>query len=175
MSPTRTPTEEELALADSLWGIFRLFKAVIHRATQTVESSSPERARILYSLKAGACRAGLLATKAKVTPSSITEVVEDLEREGLVRRESDPEDRRAVRVALTAEGRRHIQRFEHAMAVALADSLQGLTATQRHRIKAAFGDLREAIEDAEKLTTSSQTDANLRPTTKSHKETANAR
>jgi hypothetical protein len=61
------------------------------------------------------------------------------------------------------------------MAVALADSLQGLTATQRHRIKVAFGDLREAIEDAEKLTTSSQTDANLRPTTKSHKETVNAR
>ena len=80
-----------------------------------------------------------------------------------------------MRVALTAEGRRHIQRFEHAMAVALADSLQGLTATQRHRIKAAFGDLRQAIEDAEKLTTSSQTDANLRPTTRTHREAINAR
>ena len=174
MSPTRTPTEEELALADSLWGIFRLFKVVIQRATQTVETSSPERARILYSLKAGACRAGFIANQARISPSSVTEVVEDLERDGLVRREDDPEDRRAVRVALTAEGRRHIQRFEHAMAVALAESLQGLTVAQRHRIKAAFGDLREAIADAE-LMSSSQADANLRPPTKSHKETAHAR
>jgi DNA-binding MarR family transcriptional regulator len=153
LAPTRTPTDDELALADNLWGVIKLFKVVIQRATQTVEQSSPERARLLYSLKAGACRAGFLAHQARISPSSVTEVVEDLERDGLVRRESDPDDRRGVRVALTAEGRRHLQRFEHAMAVALAESLHGLTPAQRQRIKSAFGDLREVVASAEQKET----------------------
>ena len=66
-----------------------------------------------------------------------------------MRRESDSSDRRAVRVALTAEGRRHLQRFEHAAAVALAESLSVLTAQQRQRIKTAFNDLKEVIASNE--------------------------
>jgi DNA-binding MarR family transcriptional regulator len=172
VSPTRTPTEEEVALADSLFGMFRLFKAVVGRATHTVEQSSPERARLLFSLKAGACRAGFLASEAKISPSTITEVVEGLEEDGLVRREPDPDDRRAVRVALTAEGRRHLQRFEQSMALALADILQELTPSQRHRIRAAFNDLREVIL-SKSFTEPSRPEATLRQSR--HKEATIAR
>jgi DNA-binding MarR family transcriptional regulator len=149
VQPTRTPTEDELALAESLWDVFGLFKTVAQRAAQAVELGSPERARLLYGLKAGACRAGHLAHQAKISPSTITEVVEGLAHDGLVRREGDPDDRRAVRVALTAEGRRHLQRFERAAAIVLAESLQGLTPAQRQHIKIAFADLREALSSAE--------------------------
>ncbi len=145
MAPTRTPTDEELALADSLFGMFQLFRVVAQRAAQSVDLGSHERARLLLGLKAGACRAGQLAQQSKISPSTITEIVEDLVNDGLVRREDDPDDRRAVRVALTPEGRRHLQRFEHAAAIALGDTLSVLTATQRQRIRAAFNDLREVI------------------------------
>jgi DNA-binding MarR family transcriptional regulator len=159
VAPTRTPTEDELALAESLFGMVQLFRLVAQRAAQSVELGSPERARLLWGLKAGACRAGHLAQQSKISPSTITEIVEELENDGLVRRESDPQDRRAVRVALTAEGRRHLQRFEHAAAVALAESLAVLTATQRQRIRTAFNDLKEVIAANEAV----------------QKETANAR
>jgi DNA-binding MarR family transcriptional regulator len=145
VTPTRTPTEEELALAQSLFGMFQLLRVVMQRAAQSVELGSAERVRLLLGLKGGACRAGQLALQAKISPSTITEVVEDLVNDGLVRREDDPDDRRAVKVALTSEGRRHLQRFEHAAALALADTLSVLTATQRQRIRAAFNDLREVI------------------------------
>jgi DNA-binding MarR family transcriptional regulator len=145
LSPSRAPTEEELALAESMFGMFQLFRSVGQRAAQAVDLGSGERARLLWGLKAGACRAGQLAQQAKISPSTITEIVEGLERDGFVRRETDPSDRRAVRVALTAEGRRHLQRFEHAAAVALGESLASLTAAQRARIRAAFNDLRQAI------------------------------
>ena len=158
MSPTRAATEEELALAESVFGLFQLFRSVAQRAAQSVDVGSGERARILWGLKAGACRAGQLAQHAKISPSTITEIVEGLEGDGLVRREGDPDDRRVVRVALTAEGRRHLHRFENAAAVALGESLASLTAAQRQRIRAAFADLREAI-----------------PATDPQKETANAR
>lgn len=145
MPPMRPPTEEELALAESLFGMFQLFRIVAQRAAQSVDLGSPERARLLWSLKSGACRAGHLAQQSKISPSTITEIVEDLQADGLVRRESDPDDRRAVRVVLTADGRRHLQRFEHAAAVVLAESLSVLTNTQRQRIRAAFHDLKEVI------------------------------
>ncbi len=159
MSPSRAPTDEELALAESMFGMFQLLRSVAQRAAQSVDLGSGERARLLWGLKTGACRAGQLALQAKISPSTITEIVEGLERDGFVRREGDPDDRRAVRVALTAEGRRHLQRFEHAAAVALGESLASLTVAQRARIRAAFSDLRQAVPAA---------DAN-------QKETANAR
>ena len=118
-------------------------------------------------------RAGWLAQRAKLSPSSITELVEGMEREGMVRREPDPEDRRAVRVNLTPEGRRQLQRFEQTAAVALADALASLTAAQRQRVRAAFNDLRHVIVN-EPFMSGSHPEINLRQT-RGHKETANAR
>jgi DNA-binding MarR family transcriptional regulator len=173
MSPTRTPTEEELALAESLFGMIQVLRVVSADAAQRCALGSPERARLLWGLKEGAARAGQLAHRAKISPSTITEVVEGLQADGLVRREPDPNDRRGVRVALTPEGRRFLARFEQACAIGLADVLSGLTAAQRQRIRAAFNDLREVIGN-ENFTASSQPESNLR-STKGHKETAHAR
>lgn len=145
MTPTRIPTDDELSLAEALFGAFPLFRAVVTEAAHSVEIGSLERARLLWGLRAGPCRAGVLAQSAKISPSSLTEVVEALEGDGLVRREADAVDRRAVRVALTAEGRRHLQRFEHAAAVALAERLSALTPAQRQRIRAALTDITEAF------------------------------
>ena len=173
MSPTRTPTEEDLALADGLFRAMRLFKAVATTAAQACDVGSLERASMLFRLKAGACRAGWLAQQVKLSPSAVTETVEGLERDGLVRREADPDDRRAVRVALTADGRRQVLRYENAAAIALVDIFSSLTAAQRQRLRAAFNDVREIIPND--FTTHSQVDATLRSTSKGHKETANAR
>lgn len=158
MPVSRTPSDEELALAESVFGMFQLFRSVAQRAAQAVDLGSGERARILWGLKSGACRAGQLALQAKISPSTITEIVEGLEGDGLVRRETDTSDRRAVNVALTADGRRQLQRFENAAAIALAESLSTLTAAQRLRIRQAFADLRQLI-----------------PTERTEKETASVR
>lgn len=50
-------------------------------------------------------RQGVLAERLRIAPRSVTEVVDALEEKGLVRREPDPSDRRAVVVALTDAGR----------------------------------------------------------------------
>ena len=173
MTPTRTPTEDELALADGLFRAMRLFKAVATSAAQSSDIGSLERAGMLFRLKAGACRPGWLAQHDTRSPSAVTEIVEGLERDGFVRRESDAADRRAVRVALTADGRRLIQRYENAAALALADRFTALTSAQRQRLRTAFADLREFLPDD--FTTPSHADANLHATPRAHKEAANAR
>lgn len=169
----RTPTDEDTALAESLFGLLPLVGRLAQTAAHGCELGSPERARLLYGLKAGPVRAGWLAQRAKLSPSSITELVEGLEHEGLVRREPDPEDRRAVRVNLTSDGRRQLQRFEQQAAIALAEALAPLSAAQRHRLRAAFDDLRSVIV-SDPFTTPSHADVNLRPT-RGHKEAANVR
>lgn len=60
--------------------------------------------RILYRLRQGPRRAGELASSAGVTAPSITAAVSSLERQGWVRRDPDPHDRRATLVCLTKQG-----------------------------------------------------------------------
>ena len=171
MSSTRTTTEEEQALAESMFAMFSLFKHVMIDAAQTCDIASPERAKIMSTLKAAPVRSGQLAHIARLSPSAITETVEGLERDGLVRRESAPADRRAVRVALTAEGRRQVQRFEGACVAALTERLAPLTIVQRQRIRAAMNELREVLRN--EFTESSRPEVTLRPP--KHREAANVR
>jgi DNA-binding MarR family transcriptional regulator len=172
VSPTRTPSDEELALAESMFAMFSLFKHVMIDAAQTCDVASPERAKIMSSLKAAPVRSGQLAHIARLSPSAITETVEGLESDGLVRRESDPSDRRVVRVALTAEGRRQVQRFETACVASLTERLAPLTSVQRQRIRAAMNELREVLRND--FMESSRPDASVR-SPKANKEVANVR
>ena len=51
---------------------------------------------------------GRLAELQRVTPRNVTGLVDNLEKDGLVERVPDPEDRRSVRARLTAAGRARI-------------------------------------------------------------------
>jgi DNA-binding MarR family transcriptional regulator len=59
-------------------------------------------------------KAGWLARRADLTSGAMTSRLDALEREGLVRRLRDPEDRRSVLVELTEKG---LERHEQAMAI----------------------------------------------------------
>ena len=65
---------------------------------------------------------GRLADRISCVKSNITQLVDRLEADGLVRRVSDPADRRSIRAEITAEGRR---RYD-AGAKILEDQEEGL-------------------------------------------------
>jgi DNA-binding MarR family transcriptional regulator len=62
------------------------------------------RTKVLSQLQSGPVRPSVLATELGLAPHTITDVVDALERDGLVARQPDPTDRRAKLVALTSEG-----------------------------------------------------------------------
>lgn len=69
-------------------------------------------------------RLGDLASLHECDPSSITSLVQRLERDGLAQREVDPTDARARRIRITAKGRRLRQKFQETVgdgSAALAD------------------------------------------------------
>jgi DNA-binding MarR family transcriptional regulator len=85
----------------------------------------------------------------EVDPSRITRLAKSLEKEGLVRRERDPEDNRVVRMYLTEEGRRmsdgfsgRHERFERRVREALSEEELG-------ELQRVLGVLIEAMKDPE--------------------------
>jgi len=74
---------------------------------------TPSQARALRTVvEEPGVRLSALAERLGIAPRSATEVVDALEARGLVAREPDPADRRALRVTATAEGLR-LQRLVH--------------------------------------------------------------
>ena len=67
---------------------------------------SLSRAKLLGALERnGPSNQGTLAAAFELAPRTVTELVDLLERDGLVERKTDPNDRRARQVHLTAAGR----------------------------------------------------------------------
>jgi DNA-binding MarR family transcriptional regulator len=84
--------------------------AVHHRMLRAVNDEmsgcglSMARTKVLLRLREGPTRQNVLATEFGLSPHSITDVVDALERQGLAERRPDPTDRRAKLVALTDAG-----------------------------------------------------------------------
>ena len=143
-----TPNDD-LSLARAVLVVMPRFGRIAWHAAQQCGMTSPERGRLLWVIGDKPVRTGLVAQQLKLSPGAVTELVEGLVGEGLVRRDTDPEDRRAVVLALTAEGRRIRERYELAASSALAQVLGRLTPQQRRRLRATFADLNAAFAAAD--------------------------
>ena len=94
---------------------------------------TPGQLRVLRTLARaeGPLRIGDLARRLDVVPRSATSVVDDLEALGHVRRTSDPADRRATLVALTAGGIAVLDELGRRRRAGLAELLDRLTAAEQ--------------------------------------------
>lgn len=77
-----------------------------------------------------------LATKLLKSGGNLTLVVDNLERDGLVTRERDTEDRRRLRVALTTKGRKFISSLFPQVAASLTKEFSVLTAGEQETLAA---------------------------------------
>ena len=118
-SPAASPSsssasDDDDRLAEAFWAVARRLR---HRTKIALEpwDLSPSLARALSVLaREGDLRLSALAEKLRIVPRSATEVVDDLQRLGLVSRRADPDDRRAVLVALTTAGERTSRAIQEA-------------------------------------------------------------
>ena len=106
--------------------------------------------RVLFQLRAeDGASAGALAERLKVTPSTLTRIVDRLVRQGLVRRESDDGDRRLVRHHLSAKGGRTVEELERGARARMNEVMDRLTTTQLERLILALSDLTDALDAQE--------------------------
>lgn len=108
----------------------------------------------------GPQRIGALAAAESVTQPTITCVVQRLEREGMVEREPDPLDARAVRISITDAGLEALDARSFLRAEVLDARLRHLDAAQRRALVAALGAIDELLAaDAEPTAAATATDA----------------
>ncbi|MBP6990962.1 MAG: MarR family transcriptional regulator [Spirochaetes bacterium] len=88
---------------------------------------------------------------AGLEPSTMTGVIDRMERDGLVRREDDPEDRRAQNVRLTDEGCRVRMDVVAVVDSALREAFGGIDAGALEGLK---GVLRKVLSNTERGTIS---------------------
>jgi DNA-binding MarR family transcriptional regulator len=88
--------------------------------------SAPRLSALSVVVFAGPIPIGELATAEGVRPPTMTRLVDGLERDGLVKREPDPEDRRGVVVRATTRGVRTLTRGRARRVEVLAQHLRQL-------------------------------------------------
>jgi len=93
---------------------------------------SPAQYRLLSHLDDSPANGRVLADKLLVTPPTLTAVVDGLVARDLVERSNDPNDRRRVAHALTADGRRALA----AAHVAVGEQIEAILASTRARDRA---------------------------------------
>jgi DNA-binding MarR family transcriptional regulator len=111
---------------------------------------TPARFSTLASLRFhGSRNIGDLAADERVRPPSMTRLVRDMERDGLLTRTPDPADGRGVLIELTP---RAIASFDAVRAEKIAlveDYLEGLSASAQAAIRIAFAALDDLAEPLE--------------------------
>jgi len=104
--PSHPPGTGE-ALVFSLLGTAGAVEARLEAALSPVGLSLAKAGVLHYLAEApGPVALSDLAKHQNCVRSNITQLIDRLEKEGLVRRRADPDDRRSVRAALTAAGQR---------------------------------------------------------------------
>jgi DNA-binding MarR family transcriptional regulator len=108
------------------------------RRLDAVGDLSAAQLSTLKMLLEDGVRVGEIARNLGVRVPSATEQVIKLERAGLARREADPDDSRAVRVVLTAEGRDAVESANRRRNAVMAGILETLSDDDRRALAAAL-------------------------------------
>jgi len=133
---------------DSLLDLSRDFREALRHSIYLVrrldadgELSAAQLSTLKMLLDAevdGGVRVGEIARNLGVKVPSATEQIIKLERAGLVRREPDPADSRAVRVKLSAEGHAAVESANVRRNAVMAGILGSLTEAERQALAAAI-------------------------------------
>lgn len=134
-------------LADSFMTLARRIRHAQMRALEPL-GINPSQARALRMLaRAGhPLRSGALAERLRIQARSGTDVVDALESAGLVRREPDPADRRAVQVALTEAGRQSAERIGAVQRAASAEFFAALGEQEQDALRSLLDLLNQPKE-----------------------------
>ncbi|WP_320672680.1 MarR family winged helix-turn-helix transcriptional regulator [Patulibacter defluvii] len=143
-----SPSRDVTALAATLPArTARTTRLLLRRADSDLSRSS---AGVLAALAEGPLRITELADWEGLAQPTVTLLVAQMERDGLVRRDRDPADRRAVLVSITDAGRAARQQLHQALAALLRERTAHLDDDQFAALAAASDALALLIDALQK-------------------------
>jgi MarR family transcriptional regulator, 2-MHQ and catechol-resistance regulon repressor len=130
-------TAEERRALDLFIKLMRAADSVAARTGCAIATAglTPSQFGVLETLyHLGPLMVSQLAEKHLKSPNNFTTVIDNLERQGLVRRERDQQDRRVVRVHLTDAGRDRVAHALLPFVQSVVATMQPLTADEQHQL-----------------------------------------
>ena len=122
-------------LADAVQQVARRLRhGTRHRLAPLGLTPGQGRALSVLERAGGPLRMAELAAALRVVPRSATGVVEGLEELGLVRRDTDPADRRSVLVSLTEAGRGTLEELAEARSQTAEELFGSLEPAEQRRL-----------------------------------------
>jgi DNA-binding MarR family transcriptional regulator len=137
MNTGEKPSAALQALAQDFRNALRHSVYLVRRLDADGDLSAAQLSTLKMLLDDG-IRVGEIARNLGVKVPSATEQVIKLEKAGLARREADPDDSRAVRVVLTAEGRNAVASADERRNAVMAGILAALSEPKRRALAAAL-------------------------------------
>lgn len=133
--PTHYPgTQTEIRTLDTFIKLTRCTNSVLARLSErnTLDDLTPSQFAVLEALyHLGSLTQGEVSVKVLKSGSNMTTVIDNLERDGLVRRERDKNDRRVIHIHLTEAGRDKLEAVLPVHIAALVDEFSVLTASEQ--------------------------------------------
>jgi DNA-binding MarR family transcriptional regulator len=140
---TQPPDVRDLAV-QLIVGSSRLIRLAARESPSSVPRALARALAVIAEM--GEPRIGDIAAADRISQPTATNLVQKLEERGWVERASDPHDARAVRIRITAAGRRAQDEFRQTAADALAPRLALLDAHDLAALAAGAAALKTLLE-----------------------------
>ncbi|MCL6641059.1 MAG: MarR family transcriptional regulator, partial [Candidatus Rokubacteria bacterium] len=116
------------------------------RMNRTIGLTGPQRLVVRTLGEQPGLSPGEIATRLHLDPSTLTGIIQRLERRGLVLRQRDPDDGRRYRLELSEKGRRATVPSAGTIEAAVADTLAGCRPAEVRAARAFFQRLSARLE-----------------------------
>jgi len=118
------------------------------------EGASLARTRVLLMIeRQGSAKAADIAELFGLAPRTVTDTLDGMERQGLIRRDSDPKDRRVKRLSVTEAGRRALSATEPVRRDLVKQIMGSLTPEERAEFARILAKLEAAVAAQENAQT----------------------
>jgi DNA-binding MarR family transcriptional regulator len=126
----------------------RLFSSLARTSTTDVALTTTQRLALVELVDSGPLRLGALAERIGSNDATVSRAVDGLVEGGIVERQADPDDRRAVLHVSTVRGRSWVKRRRKEVAAALDEALARLTPADRERLLSLVRKLNSQLADS---------------------------
>ncbi len=106
LAPALPPLGDVLDFMRLIWAVDHALQKTSKRMKSAIGITGPQRFVIRIVARFPGIPAGQIAQLLHVHPSTLTGILKRLERQGLIRRRTDPKDRRRAFLGITEKGKR---------------------------------------------------------------------
>ena len=134
-----------VALYTASWR-HKAWESIQQKAGVTLDKSSASLLKVLKSCGKSKCRIQDIAHYLSIEAPSVSRTVQELEREGLVERHADADDRRASNVVLTTHGEQQLAKLQAAKRARLKSALRDWPEQDRSELTRLIAKLASSFE-----------------------------